>query len=177
MYDEDPEKRQPPPAPYQPGASYVSVPVDAFARTLLLLRRAGSFESSVFWYGTKDAEENATVAYVVAPQQLSRPRNYHVTAASVSAMVRRLSPGWKPIAQIHSHPGDSVEHSTYDDRMAISTNALSLVVPRYGRWSGMFPERIGVHEWQKGYWHLLTLSEARGRIQLTSGEVTVEDLR
>lgn len=177
MYDEDPERRPLPPQPYQSSTSCVSVPILALEGTLSLLRRAGRYESSVFWYGIKDATGNAAVTYVVAPQQLSRPRNYHVPAASVSDMVRRLRPGWKPIAQIHSHPGDNVEHSNYDDRMAISTKALSLVVPRYGHWSGTFPERIGVHEWQDGYWHLLTLTEARTRVRLVSNEVTVEDLR
>lgn len=177
MYDEDLERRPPPTRPYQPSASCVSVPVLALEGTLSLLRRAGRYESSVFWYGIKDATGRAMVSYVVAPHQLSRPRNYHVPAASVSDMVRRLRPGWKPIAQIHSHPGDDVEHSNYDDRMAISTKALSLVVPRYGHWSDMFPERIGVHEWQSGYWYLLTLVEARARIRLVSSEVTLEDLR
>ncbi|HWV46959.1 MAG TPA: hypothetical protein VN039_13220 [Nitrospira sp.] len=177
MNDEDLELRPQPRQPYQLGASCVVVPILALEGTLGLLRRAGRLESAVFWYGTKDAAGNATVSYVVAPQQLSRPRNYHVPAASVGDMVRRLKPGWKPIAQIHSHPGDAVEHSNYDDRMAISTRALSLVVPRYGHWSGTFPERIGVHEWQNNYWYLLTMAHARSRIRLVNGEVVVEDLR
>jgi hypothetical protein len=92
-------------------------------------------------------------------------------------MVRRLKPGWKPIAQIHSHPGDNVEHSVYDDRMAISIKALSLVVPRYGHWSGTFPECIGVHEWQNNHWHLLSMDDSRARIRLTNREFIVEDCR
>lgn len=177
MTDEDLDPRPRAARPYQPSASCVLVPVLALEGTLSLLRRAGRYESAVFWYGTKDASGNATVTYVVAPQQISRPRNYQVPAASVSAMVGRLQPGWKPIAQIHSHPGDNVEHSNYDDRMAISTKALSLVVPRYGQWSGTFPERIGVHEWQNSYWHLLTSAQAHARIRVANIAVTVEDLR
>jgi hypothetical protein len=177
MHDEDMGLRRRPAQPYQSGTNCVTLPTLALEGTLALLRQAGRYESAVFWYGAKDDAGNATVSYVVAPQQLSRPRNYHVPAASVGDMVRRLKPGWKPIAQVHSHPGDNVEHSVYDDRMAISTKALSLVVPRYGHWSGTFPEWIGVHEWQNNYWHLLTVVDARSRIRLASREVLVEDLR
>lgn len=177
MDDEDLELRPRPRQPYQLNASRVAVPILALESTLKLLRRVGGRESAVFWYGEKDATGNATVAYVVAPQQLSHPRNYHVPASSVSEMVRRLKPSWKPIAQIHSHPGDNVEHSRYDDRMAISTKVLSLVVPRYGYWTGAFPERIGIHEWQNNHWYLLTEADAQARIHLANGTVTVEDLR
>lgn len=177
MNDEDFGLRPRATQPYLPNALCTLIPVAALEGTLALLRRAGRHESAVYWYGTKNDNGTATVSYVVAPEQISRPKNYHVPASSMSEMVRRLKPGWKPIAQVHSHPGDSVEHSHYDDRMAISTKALSLVVPRYGHWSGSFPEHIGVHEWQRNYWHLLPLDNARARIRLITGEVTVQDLR
>lgn len=177
MNDEDWGLRPRAIRPYRPGTLCTLVPITALEGTLALLRRAGRHESAVYWYGTKTEAGLATVSYIVAPGQISRPRNYHVPASAVSQMVGRLQPGWKPIAQIHSHPGDDVEHSRYDDRMAISTKALSLVVPRYGQWSGSFPERIGVHEWQNDYWHLLSLDNARARIRLIAGEVMIEDLR
>lgn len=163
--------------PYRPSALCTFVPIAAIEGTLALLQRAGRRESAVYWYGTKTEAGLATVTYVVAPEQISRPRNYHVPASAVSSMVRRLQPGWKPIAQIHSHPGDDVEHSRYDDQMALSTRALSLVVPRYGHWSDAFPKHIGVHEWQDDYWHLLSLDTAQARIRLITGEVTIEDFR
>jgi hypothetical protein len=177
MHDEDFELRQRPAQPYRKPSILTLVPSVALESTVALLRRAGRYESAVFWYGTKDGTGNATVAYVVSPQQISRPRNYHVPSSSVSAMVKRLRPGWRPIAQIHSHPGDNVEHSVYDDSMAISTKVLSLVIPRYGNWSGIFPEGVGVHEWQNDYWHLLTNADAQARIRVVERDVTVEDLR
>jgi hypothetical protein len=177
MHDEDLELRPRSTQQYRLAAIHALLPISALDATLALLKRAGRNESAVFWYGPKDDAGNATVCYVVAPKQISRPRNYLVPAPEVSEMVRRLKPGWRPIAQIHSHPGDNVEHSVYDDRMAISIKALSLVVPRYGHWSGTFPERVGVHEWQNSHWHLLSLDAAQARIRLMSREVTVEDLR
>ena len=79
---------------------------------------------------------------------------------------------------MHSHPGLSVEHSTYDDRMASSRRALSLVFPCYGRCpNAAFPTGVGVHEWQSDYWHLLDLERARRRVVVVDGGVKVEDFR
>ena len=155
----------------------LAVPPAALEITLQLLQRAGRRESSVFWYGNRDEEGNGLVAYVAAPQQHMRPLNYSVPASSVTSMTRRLKQGWKPLAQIHSHPGSQVEHSLYDDQMAISKRALSIVFPYYGRWSGTFPNGVGIHEWQTDGWHLLTHSQAIRRVEIASGQVVAEDLR
>lgn len=170
-------ERPKPSAPYRPVQSCLTVPALAISETLALLKREGQRESCVFWFGPRDAGGDGSIAYVIAPKQLMNPLNYSVPTASMTEMSRRLRPGWRPLAQIHSHPGSDVEHSNYDDEMASSRNALSLVIPCYGWWSSSFPDQIGVHEWQNDYWHLLNSVQAHRRVKLGSGNVLSEDLR
>jgi len=177
MHIEDDLRRPPPPRPYQPGNATLRVPAQGLAATLALLRRAGKRESGLFWYGQRDAMGNGEVAYIVAPRQRMTWGNYHISAEALAEIVHRLPDAWKPLAQIHSHPGSRVEHSNYDDRMASSRNALSLVFPSYGHGGEQFPSGVGVHEWQNGYWHLLGLSHVATRVMICSGNVKVADLR
>jgi hypothetical protein len=174
---EDELWREPPTAPYRPVNLQLQVPEAALSATLNLLQRTGRRESGVLWYGERDREGNATVAYVVAPRQRMSWGNYHIAPDALSEVVHRLPATWKPVAQVHSHPGMGVEHSRYDDQMASSRRALSLVFPFYGREGAAFPVGVGVHEWQDDYWHLLTLEQASRRVVVRSGGVKVEDLR
>jgi len=177
MESEDDIRRPPPLRPYRAGTACLRVSVIALEATLALLQRAGCRESGVFWYGPRDALGDGDVAYVVAPKQRMFWGNYGVSAAALSEVVHRLPDGWKPLAQIHSHPGLNVEHSNYDDQMASSWRALSLVFPAYGRYAGPFPDGVGVHEWQDNYWHLLDDESARRRIAVTRGQIEVDDFR
>jgi hypothetical protein len=70
------------------------------------------------------------------------------------------------LSQIHTHPGLGVEHSRYDDAHANSRRALSVVLPFYGRWHGVWPRGIGVHEFQSSYWHLLSDADAGRRVAI-----------
>lgn len=162
---------------YEPNGLQLRVPFSALASTLTLLRKAGRRESGVLWYGVRDAAGNGTVAYVVAPRQRMSWGNYLVPAQALTDVVLRLPDPWKPLAQIHSHPGGHVEHSGYDDEMACSRKALSIVFPFYGRGAPAFPIDVGIHEWQNEYWHLLDQKSAKARVVLVPGEVKVEDLR
>lgn len=165
--------------PYVPGATTLSLPTAALRATVTMLQRAGERESGAFWYGPRNAAGNGTVKAVIAPRQAMARGNYHVSPAAMSAMVDALPEGgWKPLAQIHSHPGASVEHSRYDDEMVASTRALSIVFPFYGRWSGPWPHGIGVHEHQSEYWHLLSADHAAHRVQLAADtDIFTKDLR
>jgi hypothetical protein len=179
MLNEDPLRRPPAPAPYVPGSTTLALPASALRATVTLLQRAGARECGAFWYGPRDAAGNGTVKAVIAPRQAMARGNYHVAPAAMSAMVDLLpESAWKPLAQIHSHPGAGVEHSRYDDGMAASTRALSIVFPCYGRWSGPWPHGIGVHEHQSDYWHLLCAAHAAHRVQLSAdADILMKDLR
>ena len=174
---EDDLLRPLPAEPYQPGDLQLRVPVDALNGTIDLLRKVGRKESGLFWYGPRDLAGNGSVAYVVAPRQRATWGNYAVSALALTEIVDRLPAGWKPLAQVHSHPGVRVEHSNYDDRMVSSRRALSLVFPSYGRCTEPFPIGIGIHEWQNDYWHLLDVTSAQRRVVLIEGTVLVEDMR
>lgn len=169
--------RLPPPCPYEPVDLELKVPAHAVAVTAALLRRAGRRESGLLWYGPRDTAGNGRVAYVVAPRQRMTWGKYNIPADALAEVVHRLSNDWKPLAQVHSHPGRHVEHSSYDDRMVSSRRVLSLVFPSYGRGTTPFPMGIGIHEWQNDYWHLLDPIAAARRVVIVDGTVRVEDMR
>jgi len=177
MENEDDLRRPPANQAYKPGEISLKIPDKAVTATIAFLKRAGRRESGLFWYGPKDTTGNGLVTYVVAPRQEMSWGNYHVSAQAIAEIVHRLPEGWKPLAQIHSHPGKLVEHSNYDDRMIMSKKILSLVFPTYGNINGVFPSGIGVHEWQNDYWHFLSDRDARSRVTLCKGNVKSEDLR
>jgi hypothetical protein len=177
MDSEDALFRPAPAQPYQPVKIQLRMPADALAATLMLLQRAGQRESGLFWYGPRDGVGNGTVMWVVAPRQRTSWGNYHISPEALAEVVHRLPDEWKPLAQVHSHPGLGVEHSNYDDRMASSRRALSLVFPSFGRPIAPFPKEVGVHEWQSDYWHLLDLERATRRVIAVEGSVRVDDFR
>jgi hypothetical protein len=177
MDNESAFRRKPPVRPYALSNARLSVPGAAVTATLELLRRAGRRESGLFWYGPRDAAGNGRVTYVAAPRQRMTWGNYHVSPVALAEIVNKLPDDCKPLAQVHSHPGVNVEHSPYDDDMASSRRALSLVFPLYGQSNAPFPNDVGVHEWQDQYWHLLDRGQAAKRLVLTTGDVRVEDLR
>jgi hypothetical protein len=177
MDGEDNLRRPPPPRPYRSSAATLSVPASAIEATIRLLMRAGARESGIFWYGARDPVGNTTVAYVTAPRQRMSRGNYEVSPAALAEIVETLADPWKPVAQVHSHPGRGVEHSNYDDKMASSRRALSVVFPFYGALNQPFPAGCGVHEFQDGYWHLLDDHLAKQRIVVTAGQVDVRDFR
>lgn len=178
MKNEDDLQREPPPAPYVPAIAQLFVPMQALEATYELLQKAGRRESGVIWYGPRDEQGCGIVRFVVAPRQKMHWGNYAISVEALTEIVHQLPNGWKPLAQIHSHPEDWVEHSTYDDEMVSSHRILSLVFPFYGRRrSGGFLQGVGIHEWQNGYWHLLEGDDRAHRVQSTEGNVLVEDMR
>lgn len=177
MDTEDELLRLPPPCLYVPVGLQLKVPADALAATTSLLRRAGKRESGLLWYGPKDSAGNGRATFVVAPRQEMTWGNYTISADALAEVVHGLPDGWKPLAQVHSHPGRRVEHSSYDDRMVSSRRILSLVFPYYGCGNRPFPVGVGIHEWQNGYWHLLDHTAAERRVIIIDGTGKVEDLR
>jgi len=178
MDSEEDFRRPPPLSPYKAGHIHLRVPRIAIEATIQLLRRAGRRESGVLWYGVRDRDGHGDVKYVVAPRQRMTWGNYHVSPAALGEVVHRLHENWKPLAQIHSHPGVYVEHSRYDDTAISSRRILSIVFPLYGNLTSPFPVGIGVHEWQDDYWHLLDDADARRRVAVFEGVLEkVEDLR
>ena len=133
----------------------------AFGRTATRRQECG-----LFWYGVR-SEKNATVAAVVVPEQICRAGNYQVSGEAMEAVSDRTRPhGWRNITQCHTHPGDWVGHSPYDDEQAISRHALSLVFPRYGAPIKNWRHGVGVHEYIAGRWRRWSIPRCTERVQL-----------
>jgi hypothetical protein len=179
MKDEALLWRPRPPSRYVPTGKVLTVPAQTLARTAAVLRAAGLVESACLWLGTLDEDGNGLVKALVVPTQVNRPGNYSVPGEAmqkVADLARRQA--WTVVGAIHSHPGKGVEHSRYDDEMTPSRRAVSLVVPRYGHWTDLWPRGLGVHEYFEKYWHLLPEEYARLRVVLSDApEVQTFDLR
>lgn len=179
--DEDSfEWRRKPVGPYSRPTAVLWLPAKALEVTISVLRQYRRLEAACFWYGLRDQTGNGFVKAVIAPLQVNRRGNYHIPSASISAVSAATRPaGWVCVAQVHSHPGSFVEHSSYDDDNASSQRILSVVIPNYGRWCEQWPSGIGVHECQNAYWHQLSDSDAAQRVQLKSEpeSITLVDLR
>jgi hypothetical protein len=179
--DEDSfEWRRKPTEPYNRPPAVLWLPKQALETTLLILRQYRQLEAACFWYGVRDGAQNGFVKAVVAPFQINRRGNYHIPSESVSAVSASTRPASLVcLAQVHSHPGSFVEHSSYDDDNASSQRILSVVIPTYGRWHGRWPKGVGVHECQNAYWHQLSDIDAAQRVQLSPNPdpVTFIDLR
>lgn len=164
---------------YAPTGKVLTVSAQTLARTTATLYAAGKVESACIWLGTLDEHGNGTVKALVVPQQVNRPRNYSVSGEAMLEVAKLAREhGWTLVGAIHSHPGHSVEHSSYDDEMTPSRKAVSLVVPRYGHWTGPWPRGLGIHEYFEKYWHLLSDEHARQRVALSEEpEALAFDLR
>ena len=152
----------------------------AVARAFAPAARA-RLECGALLYGTRgsgNGDADAVRALVV-PQQEGHRARYHVPHAAIAAAsAATIDHGWVTLAQLHSHPSGDVEHSWYDDRHAVSVRAISLVLPFYGRDPDDWPARIGVHEHQDGWWHLLTAEQAAARISFADDALLqIIDLR
>jgi len=180
MGDEDESmlRRPPPPAPYRLPPDTLHISPLVLERTLASLRRFRNIESACFWFGPR-AGRDARVAAVVTPRQRGTWGNYIIAPDAMIEVATRLAGrGWENLAQVHSHPGLGVEHSRFDDAMASSLNAMSMVFPNYGAWRETWPQGVGVHEHQADYWHRLQDADAARRVRCDgSGDVQALDLR
>lgn len=170
-----------PPRPYAPGRSVLTLSEHLPAAVQKHLAPfAGQWaEGGGFLYGVRGSAGDSDVVHAfVLPPQIRNTRNYRVPREGVAAAsTATLERGWVLLGQLHTHPGANVEHSWFDDRNAISSKALSLVVPHYGADQSAWPAGIGVHEFQRDWWHLLDADQARSRVQFSDMPLEVLDLR
>jgi hypothetical protein len=121
----------------------------------------------MFFYGDRNSNGDTLVRAVVVPRQENHWGNYHVSADAMGEVALATNDtDWVNIAQLHTHPGAWVDHSPYDDRVANSVRAISVVIPGYGRDASSWPSFLGVHEWQEGYWHRLDSAASAKRMKV-----------
>lgn len=130
-------------------------------------------ETACFWAGI-DGDEHQVVTTLAMPRLIQARRHYQLDLRSVRDLAADLeAQDLTNLAQVHTHPGDLVGHSPYDDEHAYSTaaGALSLVWPRYGYALHHDLTGIGVHERREGYWVQLTPTEVAQRIRLVDSQI------
>lgn len=131
------------------------VPTKAFEYSENILKEYGAIEPSnegmVYWAGLKAGHE-IRVKCVVAPKLETMWGRVDVSHDSNAQYVKKLyRMGLVHVAQVHTHPGEWVDHSYGDDKMAAfkSVGLVSIVVPCYGQ-RGMSPLTIcGVHRYEE----------------------------
>jgi hypothetical protein len=164
-------------------------PVFAVAEAVLdtsekLLRRRGSplrghHERVVYWAGIKRSDLWMATT-VVRPQAKTTWGSFRTSDKANADVVAFLSAcGLALVAQVHTHPGQGVDHSDGDDADAFmpSENYLSIVVPDYGK-QGMRPiERCGVHRFESGHFRRIVDDELRGLVAIVPSLQDFDDGR
>jgi len=168
-----------PPSQYEPTGCVTTASELTLDFTLQALRPVDQMEASCLWLGKFLSNGDAIVEAVVVPKQTNHELNFSILPGAMQEVATVASPKeWTLVASVHSHPGESVEHSTYDDQMVPSRKALSLVFEMYGMLQKKWPAGVGVHEFILDYWHLLPADDSEKRI-IFSSDITCKfiDLR
>ncbi|HUW98187.1 MAG TPA: Mov34/MPN/PAD-1 family protein [Acidiferrobacter sp.] len=167
MNDDKSQQRPQPTTPYVATGRVTKIDPRVLTMTRRTLRAAGQKEAGCLWLGAVAANGEASVEAIVVPKQTNRARNFSIAAGAMREIATLARPQkWVLVAAVHSHPGISVEHSEYDDKMVPSRHALSLVFAHYGAERGAWPNGVGVHEFVDDYWHLLSPEDAAKRVTL-----------
>jgi hypothetical protein len=149
-------------------------------RTLAVLSESGQagapHEGVVYWAGLR-VPGRQIVTTCVAPAAKTTYGSFDTSSAANARVVMYLAgAGLELLGQVHSHPGNLVDHSMGDDERAFMPyeGFLSVVVPDYAR-QGMLPLRkCGVHVFERGEFRRLTDSEVEAKLQAVPA---FEDLR
>jgi hypothetical protein len=174
--------RADPPEPYQPSGQHLQLPASLPETVSAALAWAveAELEAGVLLYGVRaqQAGDSDVVRALAIPEQIGCHAHYRMPHAAIAAASSATRPyGWVTVGQVHSHPGEDVEHSWYDDRHAISIKAMSFVLPNYGRDPDDWLARIGIHEYSNDWWHRLTVEQAAARVSFADAPLELLDLR
>ena len=136
-------------------------------------------EGLVFWAGSI-SKNNVNVTHVIAPETESSEGRVTVHHSSIYLVVKALSNNKViHIGQVHTHPGNWVDHSYGDDEWAPfkRPGLISLVVPNYCS-TGMFPfKKNGVHRYQENQFIRLSTKYIKRHFTVVEGEAHFTDLR
>ena len=119
-----------------------------------------SNEGLVYWAGVRE-NNRITILSVIAPHTVSTWGSVSTSNRANFDVVKNLSDKNQiHLGQVHSHPGDWVDHSDGDDADASFKIAgmLSIVVPNYCK-QGFSPiTNCGIHRYDDGYFSRLSES-------------------
>jgi hypothetical protein len=139
-----------------------------------------SHEGFVYWCGTR-LGDNIHITGAIAPRTVSSPFRVSTDYQSNAEFVRTLSANKLfMIAQVHSHPGDWIDHSPGDDERAAFKfkGLLSIVVKQYGE-KGMMPlHSCGVHRFDGEDFFRLTTAYVKKHFKIVHNTCQlIKDLR
>lgn len=106
----------------------------------------------------------------IQPEAVTTPTSYDTSTASHLTVLKYLrSLGLSLVAQVHCHPGTSVEHSNIDDEKAIvrGEGFWSLVIPQYGLRKPAFSD-WGLHCYTEGVFRWLDEAAAAARLSIVN---------
>jgi hypothetical protein len=109
-------------------------------------------EAVAYWAGSKSVTEHV-VTTLLLPKAQTSWGSFEVSRTANAEVVSVLSKSkLKLIAQVHTHPGEWVEHSQGDEVGATMAheNFLSIVVPTYGVGGMRALTECGVHRFENG---------------------------
>jgi len=121
--------------------------------------------------GVAASDDLSVATTLVFPNAKLYERHFEVTAEAMSQAGRHFRAyHLQRVAQVHTHPGDWVDHSQYDDEMAYSQHlgAVSIVMPNHAR-SRPALSNCGVHVREEQGWRMLAQSEISSYISLVPG--------
>jgi hypothetical protein len=139
-----------------------------------------SHEGFLYWCGTKDGD-NIHITGAIAPKTVSSPFRVSTDYQSNAEFVRTLSTNrLVMIGQVHSHPGDWVDHSQGDDERAAFKfkGLLSIVVKLYGKKGMMTLHSCGVHRFDGQSFFRLTAAYVKKHFRIVQNTCQLlKDLR
>jgi hypothetical protein len=149
----------------RPALPVVYLHESCLLQTTVFLRQktdAGiSHERVVYWAG-KQGVDHLVITTGIAPHAVTSRGSFRTSARANADMIGVLAArGIEIIAQVHTHPGDYVDHSEGDNEDALMPfqGFLSVVVPSYAR-RGVWPlTRCGVHRFEHGNFRRLSSGE------------------
>jgi hypothetical protein len=147
----------------------IAEPVLRLSEQLLRQRRAWrNHERVVYWAGF-EIENRWIVTTVIRPQSQTTWGSFRTSAKANAEVVAYLSSTTLGLlGQVHTHPGESVDHSDGDDEMAVVAfeNFLSIVVPHYGT-RGMLPlQKCGIHRFESDQFRRLQATEISSSVRI-----------
>jgi hypothetical protein len=134
----------------------ISIAAELVDRTVNEFGRcgAGLRECVVYWLA--ELSEPRRVVDVVHPGHTATPFGYSVDGARLNEFFFGLADDQRTaVAQVHTHPGRSIDHSQIDDEFVLvpSPDFVSIVVPDFG---AMFrSDRCAIHVLEaSGVWRI-----------------------
>ena len=108
---------------------------------------------------------------VTLPNAAMYPRYFTVSGGAMSEAGRHFRPlGMQRLAQVHTHPGEDVNHSQFDDENAYSQldGSVSIVMPHHARRRPALAD-CAVHVRDASGWRRLEIEEIDHFIRMIPG--------